>query len=79
MAAGWLLIGPGHNWLQTLLVNGYSNLVVLRVMAEFGVVGITSVWVASLLAIRRQRTALMRLTNTVPTNKNNTALEKTTR
>jgi Glycosyltransferase family 87 len=79
VAAGWLLIGPGHNWFQTLLVTGYSNLVVLRLMAEFGVVGITSVWVASLLAIRRQRTDLIRLTNTVPTNKNTTALEKTIR
>ncbi len=79
VAAGWLLIGPGHNWFQTLLVNGYSNLPVLRLMAEFGVVGITSIWVASLVAIRRQRTDLIRLTNTVPTNKNTTALEKTTR
>jgi hypothetical protein len=79
VAAGWLLIGPGHNWFQTLLVNGYSNLLVLRLMAEFGVVGITSVWVASLVATRRQRTDLMRLTNTVPTNKNTTALENTIR
>ncbi len=79
VVAGWLLIGPGHNWLQTLLVAGYSNLVVLRFMAEFGVVGITSVWVASLLALRRQRTDLIRLTSTVPRNKNTTALEKTTR
>jgi Glycosyltransferase family 87 len=79
VAAGWLLIGPGHNWFQTLLVAGYSNLAVLRVMAEFGVVGITSVWAASLLAMRRQRTDLIRLTNTVPTNKKTTALEKTTR
>jgi hypothetical protein len=79
VAAGWLLIGPGHNWFQTLLVAGYSNLVVLRLMAEFGVVGITSIWVASLLALRRQRTDLIRLTSTVPRNKNTTALEKTTR
>jgi hypothetical protein len=79
VAAGWLLIGPGHNWFQTLLVNGYSNLLVLRLMAEFGVVGIASVWVASLVAIRRQRTDLIRLTSTVPTNKNTTALEKTIR
>jgi hypothetical protein len=79
VVAGWLLIGPGHNWLQTLLVAGYSNLVVLRLMAEFGVVGITSVWVASLLALRRQPTDLIRLTSTVPRNKNTTALEKTTR
>ncbi len=79
VALGWLLIGPGHNWFQTLLVSGYSNLVVLRLMAEFGVVGITSIWVASLIALRRQRTDLMRLTNTVPTNRNTTALEKTIR
>ena len=78
VAAGWLLIGPGHNWFQTMLVSGYSNLVVLRLMAEFGVVGVTSVWVASLLALRRQRTDLIRLTSTVPTNKNRTALAKTT-
>ena len=79
VAAGWLLIGPGHNWFQTLLVSGYSNLIVLRLMAEFGVVGITSIWVASLLALRRQRTDLIRLTNTVPRKRNTTALEKTTR
>ena len=79
VAAGWLLIGPGHNWFQTLLVSGYSNLLVLRLMAEFGVVGITSIWVASLLALRRQRTDLMRLTSTVPRKRNTTALEKTTR
>jgi hypothetical protein len=79
VALGWLLIGPGHNLFQTLLVSGYSNLAVLRLMAEFGVVGITSVWVASLLALRRQRTDLIRLTSTVPTNRNTTALEKTIR
>jgi len=79
VAGGWLLIGPGHNWFQTLLVAGYSNLVVLRLMAEFGAVGIAGVWVATLLALRSQRTDLIRLTKTVPTNKNTTALEKTTR
>src|SRR6185312_15498508 len=41
VAAGWLLMGPAHNWFQTLLVSGYSNLAVLRWMAEFGVAGIT--------------------------------------
>jgi arabinofuranan 3-O-arabinosyltransferase len=55
VAAGWILIGPAHNWFQTLLVSGYPNLLVLRLMAEFGVVGITAVWVASLLAVRRER------------------------
>jgi hypothetical protein len=54
---GWLLIGAGHRWLQVLLVNGYSNLLVLRLMAEFGVVGITAIWIASLLAVRRERTS----------------------
>ncbi len=81
VAAGWLLIGPGHNWFQTLLVSGYSNIVVLRLMAEFGVAGITAIWIASLVAVRResQRTDLIRLTNTVPKNRNTTALAKTTR
>jgi hypothetical protein len=37
------------------MVSGYTNLTVLRVMAEFGVVGITCVWIATLLAIRRDR------------------------
>jgi hypothetical protein len=57
VSAGWLLIGPGHNWFQTLLLSGYSNLVVLRLMAEFGMVGITAIWVASLIALRRARSA----------------------
>ena len=39
VAAAWLLIGPGHKLMQALLVSGYSNVVVLRLMAEFGVVG----------------------------------------
>jgi hypothetical protein len=55
VGGGWLLIGPGHNWFQTLLLSGYSNLLVLRLMAELGVVGITAVWVASLIALRRAR------------------------
>ena len=53
VAAGWLLIGPGHNAFQTLLVSGYPNLIVLRLMAEFGVLGITCIWIASLVALRR--------------------------
>jgi hypothetical protein len=28
--AGWLLIGPGHKWFQTLLVSGYPNMLVLQ-------------------------------------------------
>ncbi len=57
VALGWALIGPGHHTFQSLLVSGYSNLAVLRVMAEFGVAGIAAVWIASLLAIRRERSA----------------------
>ena len=55
VVASWALIGPGHNWFQILLVSGYPNLLVLRIMAEFGVVGITSIWIASLIAVRRER------------------------
>ncbi|GAC1504643.1 MAG: hypothetical protein NVS1B3_01730 [Candidatus Dormibacteraceae bacterium] len=58
VAAGWLLIGPGHNRFQTLLVSGYSNMVVLRLMAEFGAAGIICVWLASLLALRRSANSL---------------------
>jgi hypothetical protein len=57
VALGWALIGPGHNWFQVLLVSGYSNMTVLRLMAEFGVVGITAIWIASLVALRRDRSA----------------------
>jgi glycosyl transferase family 87 len=53
VALSWLLIGPGHKLLQALLVTGYSNLVVLRVLAEFGVIGIASLWIATLVAARR--------------------------
>jgi len=55
VAAGWMLIGPAHHYFQTLLISGYSNLTVLRLMAEFGVIGITAIWAASLLAVARQR------------------------
>jgi Glycosyltransferase family 87 len=57
VALGWALIGPGHNWFQVLLVSGYPNLLVLRLMAEFGVVGITAIWIACLLAVRRDTSA----------------------
>jgi hypothetical protein len=55
VAAGYLLIGPGHNRMQTLLVSGYSDLFVLRLLAELGVLGVLAVWIASLLAVRRER------------------------
>ncbi len=55
VAAGYLLLGPGHNRMQTLLVSGYSDLLVLRLMAELGVIGVLAIWTASLLALRRER------------------------
>ena len=55
MTAGYLLIGPGHHWFQTVLVSGYSNIVVLRLMAEFGVTGVIAIWIASLVAVRHDR------------------------
>jgi hypothetical protein len=55
VAAGYLLIGPGHNRFQSLLVGGYSNFFVLRLMAELGVLGVLAIWTASLLAVRRER------------------------
>ena len=57
VALSWLLIGPGHKWFQTLLVSGYPNLFVLRLMAEFGVVAIGALWAANLVAVRRERSA----------------------
>ena len=58
VSCAWLLIGPVHKLMQALLVSGYSNLVVLRVLAEFGVVGIAPIWVASLVAVRRSANGL---------------------
>lgn len=58
VALGWILIGPAHRGFQAVLISGYSNMVVLRLMAEFGVVGITCVWLASLLALRRSANSL---------------------
>lgn len=55
---GWAMIGPGHSYFGSLLVSGYTNLLGLRLMAEFGVVGITAIWIASLLAVRRERTSV---------------------
>ncbi len=57
VAAAWLLIGPGHKSMQLLLVSGYSNLVVLRLLAELGVLGVASLWLAALLAVHRERSA----------------------
>jgi len=49
----WFLIGPVHKVLQVLLVTGYTDVLVLRVLAEAGVAGILALWIASLLAVRR--------------------------
>ena len=54
VALGFLLIGPGHNRFQALLISGYSNFFVLRILAEMGMVGVVAVWAASLLALRRE-------------------------
>jgi arabinofuranan 3-O-arabinosyltransferase len=53
ITTAFLLIGPVHKSMQVLLVGGYSNVVVLRLLAEAGVVGVVAVWAASLLAVRR--------------------------
>jgi hypothetical protein len=58
VATGWVLIGPAHKLFQTLMVSGYSNIVMLRLMAEFGVIGITCIWIATLLAVRRSANRL---------------------
>ena len=55
VAAGYLLIGPGHNRMQTLLISGDPNLLVLRLLAELGVLGVLSIWIATLVAVRRER------------------------
>jgi hypothetical protein len=55
VATGYFLLGFGHNRMQTLLLSGYSNIVVLRLLAELGVLGILAIWVASLLAVRSER------------------------
>jgi hypothetical protein len=53
VAVSWLLIGPGHKLLQALLVTGYSNVIVLRVLAELGVAGVALLWIGSLIVVRR--------------------------
>ncbi len=57
VATSWLLIGPVHKVLQVLLVSGYANVLVLRVIAECGVLGVLALWIACLLAVRRFATA----------------------
>jgi glycosyl transferase family 87 len=54
----WLLIGPVHKLLQVLLVTGYTDVLVLRVLSEAGVIGILALWIASLLAVRRSATTM---------------------
>ena len=54
----WLLIGPVHKLLQLLLVTGYTDVLVLRVLTEAGVIGILALWIACLLAVRRSATTM---------------------
>ena len=58
VAVTWMLVGPVHKLLQVLLVSGYPDLVVLRALAESGVVGITALWIATLIALRRSANRL---------------------
>ena len=58
VATSWLLIGPAHKLLQVLLVDGYSNVVVLRLLAEAGVLGVAALWIATLVAVRRSADGL---------------------
>ncbi|HVC41276.1 MAG TPA: hypothetical protein VND54_04795, partial [Candidatus Saccharimonadales bacterium] len=60
VAASSLLIGPGEQRLQTLLVGGYSNVVMLRALGEMGLAGVVAVWVACLLAVRRERSMVVK-------------------
>jgi Glycosyltransferase family 87 len=53
VALSWFCIGPAHKLMQQLLVTGYSDVAVLRGLAEAGVVGILCTWLAGLVAIRR--------------------------
>lgn len=55
VAAGYFLLGVGHNRMQTLLVSGSSDLLLLRALAELGVLGVLAIWVAALVAVRRER------------------------
>ena len=57
VGVAWILFGPAHGAMQELLLEGYRNLFVLRLMAEFGVVGVLAVWVATLLALRQELSA----------------------
>ncbi|HVH62653.1 MAG TPA: hypothetical protein VNA65_03530, partial [Candidatus Dormibacteraeota bacterium] len=55
LGAGYLLVNLGHHWLQVLLVSGYSDVPVLRIVAESGVAGLLLIWGSTLAAIRRER------------------------
>jgi len=46
-----------HKVVQVLLVTGYANVLVLRVIAECVVVGVLALWIACLLAVMRSATA----------------------
>ena len=55
LTIGYLLINVGHHSLQVLLVSGYSNVVVLRIVAESGTAGVIAIWLSTLAAVRRER------------------------
>ena len=55
IAAGYLLLGPGHNRMQVLLLSGSYDLVLVRILAELGVMGVLAIWIGALVAVRRER------------------------
>lgn len=55
LALGYALVNFGHHLLQMLLVTGYSNVLVLRIIAESGVLGLLLIWLSALGAVRRER------------------------
>jgi cell division protein FtsX len=42
-----------HKLLQVLLVTGYTDVLMLRVLTEAGLIGVLALWIGSLLAVRR--------------------------
>lgn len=55
LALGYGLVNFGHHLVQVLLVTGYSNVLVLRIIAESGVLGLLLIWLSTLGAVRRER------------------------
>ncbi len=52
VAAGWFLLGPMQVVFENALQGGVRDYLLLRLLAEHGVLGVTAVWAAALLANR---------------------------